>query len=72
MGFFQRLFSKKDPVAGNNTQSEELKRLRELDLLMRSLLNRKMLKSGMDPAILLHRIKILICRCITYGRENHP
>lgn len=38
MGFFQRLFSKKDPVAGNNTQSEELKRLRELDLFMRSLL----------------------------------
>ena len=38
MGFFQRLFSKKNPGAGNNTQSEELRRLRELDSFMRSLL----------------------------------
>ena len=38
MGFFQRLFSKMKSVAENDTQSEELKRLRELDVFMRSLL----------------------------------
>ena len=38
MGFFQRLFSKWKPVVENDTQSEELKRLHELNEFMHSLL----------------------------------
>ena len=38
MGFMQRLFSNMKPVVENEMQSAELRRLRELDAFMRSLL----------------------------------